>query len=312
MITEFHMTAYKTPEERKAASRLPVAKRQFLIDHLLVQYPLFDDGVKFISTVHMPVEGGTHGKGMIAGLLGRTRAGKSDICKFYCNKHPLLVTDTGKQVPVMYVGISTNTTPISLAEMFYLASQAESWPKMKTTIFVRNSVSRVVRAGAQLVILDDAQFMFLNRPKNIVRDFVGILKQLADTKAFNVLLVGEESIYEFIFANDMVAERGGFPKQYIAPLSEEDDEFEMFRMLLQKVDRRLPFAFESGLAAQHTATDLYRYSGGVLGKVMNLVRAAALRALNADAPRILRTHLFEEAAMRQRPGDSYDYFARGD
>jgi hypothetical protein len=312
MITQFHTATYKTTEERAAASLLSREDRQKQIEQLLVQYPLFDRAVGFIGNVHRPVEGGLHGKGMIAGLLGQTRAGKTDICRYYCNRFPMVMTDAGKMVPVVYVPITVDTSPTSLAEYFYVATAAESVPKMKTSSLIRNSIARLARSGTELVILDDAQFMFLQRPKNYVREFAGILKQLADTNSFNVVVVGEESIMDFILSNDALAGRGGFPKTYIKPLRDDDTEFEMFRMLLQKVDRRLPFAKDSGLAGQQTSRDLYAFSGGAIGKVINLVRFAALRALNMNASNIMREHLYEEAALRQRPGDPYEYFGRGD
>lgn len=310
MITKFHTTAYTTSEERLAASRLPKHERQELIDYLLVEYPLFVEVVDFIKNLHMPAgEGGRHGTKVIGGLLGKTRAGKSDICKYYRNRYPMVVAEDGKLVRVVYAEITSDTTPVGLAEILYTASAAESWPKVKANALISNSVRRLPMVGAQLVILDDAHFMFTDRPKNVVRNFAGLLKQLADTSALNVLLVGEESIMAFVASYDFIMERGGFPKMVLRQLTDADDEFEVFRMLLRKVDRRLPFAVESGLSDADVAADLYRYSGGVLGRVMNLVRAAAHRALRENAPRILIHHLYEEAAVRQRPGDAHEYFA---
>lgn len=309
MITNFHTTVFKTAEERAAVSKLLRTERQSMIERLLVEYPIFDQVVDFIGKFHMPVEGGRHGRGVVGGLLGQTRAGKTDAIKYYCNRYPILVTPDSKRIRIIYAQITTDTSPVSLAEVFYTASGAESWPKMKASALVQNSVARLPRVGAQLVVIDDSHFMFTNRAKNVIKNFAGLLKQLCDLNEVNVLLVGEDSIEAFVESYPWLIGRGGFPKKRLRPLSDLDGEFEMFRLLLAKVDRRLPFARDSDLGEPAIARDLWLYSEGAIGKVMILVRAAALRALDADAPRIMREHLYEEAAMRQRIGDTYEYFS---
>jgi hypothetical protein len=47
------------------------------------------------------VIGGTHGRGSVGGLFGKTRAGKTDIIKFYCNKWPAHVVEDGIVIPVV-------------------------------------------------------------------------------------------------------------------------------------------------------------------------------------------------------------------
>ena len=88
-----------------------------------------------------------------------------------------------------------------------------------------------------------------------------------------------------------------------------EDEFGQFRLLLREVDLRLPFAESSELSTKSIARDLFDFTGGALGQVFNIVRPAAWQALNDDAPRILLHHLYEQAAIRQRPGDRRKYFA---
>ena len=55
----FHMQSFETPEARLAASRLSVEKRQWMIEHMLVEYHTFNVGTKQISTLHKPFDGGT-------------------------------------------------------------------------------------------------------------------------------------------------------------------------------------------------------------------------------------------------------------
>ncbi|CDZ31917.1 TniB [Neorhizobium galegae bv. officinalis] len=305
MITHFHTTKFETPEARRAVSMLGRLERKTLTDSLLVTYPVFDEITAFIEEFHYPVEGG-HGTRMVGALLGRTRAGKTDIIKHYCNRWPPFHTDDGVAHPVIYLPVTGEVTPQSLAEMIYGATGPGTAPKIKVASLMRNAVARIVRAGTQLVIIDDAQFFFHDRSKNHRRDFYSFLKQLADTEVLNILLVGEEDIYGYIKAYPPLFERGGFPKKMLAPFGE--DAFDQFRLLLREVDLRLPFAESSALASKSIARDLFVFSGGAIGQVFNVVRPAAWRALKDDAPRILPHHLYEQAALRQRPGDTREYF----
>lgn len=306
MITEFHITKFETPEVRNVVSALGRAHRKQLIDTLLVTYPVFDEITSFIEKLHYPVTGGTHGTRMVAGLLGRTRAGKTDIIKHYCNRWPPSHLDDGVAHPVIYLPITGETTPQSLAETIYGATGPGAAPKIKIASLMKNSVARIVRAKSQLVIIDDAQFLFQGRSKNHQRDFYSILKQLADTEVLNVLLVGEEDIYGYIQANAPLVGRGGFPKMVLTPFGHDD--FDQFRLLLREIDLRLPFAQSSELSRKSIARDLLDFTGGAIGQVFNLVRPAAWQALNDDAPRILPHHLSEQAALRQKPGDPREYF----
>ena len=122
MITEFHTTKFETIEARGAVSLLSRSHRKHLIDTLLVTYPVFDTITAFIEKLHYPVTGGTHGTRIVAGLLGRTRAGKTDIIKHYCNRWQPCHVDDGIAHPVIYLPVTGETTPQSLAEIIYEAT----------------------------------------------------------------------------------------------------------------------------------------------------------------------------------------------
>jgi len=309
MIKQFHTTPYETPGERQAVSELSNAERQALIENLLVTYPVFDKIIEFIEKFHYPVKNGTHGKGYIGGLFGKTRAGKSDIVKYYLNRWPQFSTDDGVVVPVVYIEVPGDIVPTQLAEMFYAATGSGTAPKIKLPALMANSVERVIQAQTQLVILDDAQFLFAAK-KNFVKEFFSLIKQLADKNAFNILLVGEESVIPHVYNLASLAGRGGFPKEVLKPF--DGDEMDEFRLLLHKIDLRLPFPELSKLASSSLAQELHDFTGGATGQVVhNLIRPAAYRALSDGSPRILRHHLYEEAALRMRPGDTREYFKEG-
>ena len=81
-----------TAEERIEASKQSASVRQALMETMLVPYPQFRDGIKFIRKFHVPVEGGNPSAGRIGGLLGESRVGKTVICNFSCQRIHLPTT----------------------------------------------------------------------------------------------------------------------------------------------------------------------------------------------------------------------------
>ena len=312
MTTIFHTTPYTTFEQRQTAASLSKPERQKLIKGLLVTYPIFDKMVGFIREFHYPAgPDGLPGSGAIGGLLGKTGVGKSDICKFYGNAWPSVVTEDGVRFPVVYINATGEMTPSTFCEAVYLATGAQSAPGgIKSSAYIRRAVERLLMCGCVFLILDDAQFLFCGRVKSQVNQFYSFLKQAVDTEAMNILLVGENDIEPFVKGNPPLHRRGNFPKMPLTALGEEGDEFEQFRLLLRKVDNRLPFLEASHLDSKEYAEDFHLFSGGALGMVMNLIRYAGYRALAEGTSHITREHLQIEASRRRRTGDSYFYFDR--
>jgi hypothetical protein len=312
MLTTFYTNPYRTIEERQTIIHLPKIERQDLIEKLLVTYPTFDSIVRFIRKFHYPAgDDAAPGTGAIGGLLGKTGVGKSDICKFYCNDWPPILTADGLQFPVVYINATEKMTPTSLCEDVFTSTGSQSKPgQMKASAFIKRAVERLVKFGCRFLIIDDAQFLFCDRNRIQAGLFYSFLKQVVDTEEINILLVGDDPVEDFMVANPALHRRGDFPKMRFSSLKDEGDEFEQFQLLLRKVDNRLPFAEPSLLDSKEYAEDFHLFSGGALGRVMNVIRYAGYQALDEDSSHITREHLMAQANLRRRPRDTYEYFAR--
>lgn len=306
-MTTFNMDKL-TEEARAAAASQSPAIRQRLIETLLYPYPLFKQGDAFIGKFHRPVKDGRHGTGKIGGLLGPSRVGKSAICKYYRSHHPARVDEEGEVYPVVYFQASDDMNPRTMAERICEATGARSLAQMKVSALIDTCISRLVRAKTELLIIDDAQFMFMGRRTDQVRNFKSFIKLASDANTFNILLVGEPVIEDVIKAVDYLSGRGGFPHNSLTPLGDSESEFEQFCLLLEGIDNRLPFASKSGLSDPRTAADIHRFTGGLIGRVMNLVQQAAFEAINEGTSRIMVEHLRSAAAMLVSVGDDHPYF----
>lgn len=312
-MTEFHENPFKTPEERLAAAVLGVPERQAMIERLLYKYPVFKKGEQFIRDFHFPFAGGSHGTGKIGGLLGSSRAGKSTICAYYvAGIDPGYPGEDGERYPVLHITATDQTTPSSLADTIASATGMRSLPaKIKTQARMNMVLDRLRQVRTELVILDDAQFLFLGRTRSYLSGFQSFLKQLADLRTLNVLLVGEESVHDVIAGVDYLEGRGGFKREVLKPLGDAGKEFDDFRLLLSKIDARLPFKEPSVLhGSSAVAADVHAFTGGSIGRVMNLVRDAAALAMNDGASCIMLDHLRRSSLTLVRLGDTRNYFRK--
>lgn len=308
MTAMFHTEAFLTPEARAMAAALPLPDRQEMIKNLLYKYPVFKKGVKFIQDFHLPAGGEAHDKGSIGALLGESHAGKSVICRYYASLFPNTVGESGEVYPVVYFEATEQTTPSYLAECLYYLTGARSIPNIKAAALMDNSILRLAAAKTQLVILDEAQFLLTDRPMPQIKAFRGFIKKMVDARLFNVLLVGEETLHGTVHSMKALA-NCGFYTDNVEPIGDGGTEFEMFRLLIDKIDDRLPFLSKSNLEVW--AKDFHHFSGGKIGRVMGLIARSGQLSMGQGSGCIMVEQLRETVNRMRGPGDRYPYFEKG-
>lgn len=302
----FHTRKFGTDADRAEVVRRPVAERQWMIENLLFSYKRFQDVSAEIGRFHLPVAGGLHGTGVIGGLLGEPRAGKSYICKHYAARYPKILTDVGEEYPVICLEARADWSPTHCAEQIFLKTGGRFVPGLKFASLVTRCLDRLVQVKNQLFILDDAHLLLLDPSGKQLRDFKSIVKGIADLNTCNLLVCGLPPLQSFMEDDGQIGGRGDFPHWSVQALDWGlTDEREQFALLVHGIDERLPFRELSGLARYDNLEDLYRNSDGKIGRVMNIVKDAAKRALNEDCAHILPEHLQGAAKDRLRVGQRY-------
>jgi hypothetical protein len=308
VAARFHTEAFETDNERLAASLLSADQRQWMIQNLIVKYKVFNTAFQQIANNHMPVAGGIHGQGTVGAMLGESRAGKSAVCAYYAALHPPTLDDEGEIFPVVHMTASLRMTPVEFAhEVNRLTASRYMRATGGIGAYVNNALLRLLRVRTQLLIIDDAQYLFFDRTDKTAASMFKLVKTIADFNALSVVLVGEERINDYVYSIDAFANRG-YNWQVIKPLTAGKKDMEKFSKLLGSIDRRLPFTNLSGLDNDHVAEHLYRFSGGMIGRVMNIIRPAAFAALNDGSSHIMIEHLRTAVSTRLRKGDTFSYF----
>lgn len=308
VTARFHTEAFATPEDREAACRLSVERRQWMIQNLIVKYKVFNTAFQQIASNHMPVAGGTHSQGTVGAMLGESRAGKSAVCRYYAAMHPPSYDDEGEIFPVVHMTASLRMTPVEFAhEINRLTASRYMRATGGIGAYVNNALLRLLRVRTQLLIIDDAQYLFFDRTDKTAASMFKLVKTIADFDALSVVLVGEERINDYVYSIDAFANRG-YNWEVIKPLTAGKNDMEKFGKLLGSIDRRLPFANLSGLDDPYIAEHLYRYSEGMIGRVMNILRPAAFNALSDGSSHIRIEHLRTAVSTRLKKGETFSYF----
>ena len=304
---EFHTTAFMTEADRREVAALTDEVRQKMIKNLLFPYPQFEQVYSWIERFHMPIKRtGIFGTGEIGGLIGDYRSGKSIILHQFAKMHPPVLTDGGYFFPVIYIEGSKTWEKRTLSGKISSATgkiaRVEAPDRMKELAF-----NRLVDFGVRLILIDDFHSVLTTR--NETREYVmAYIKDLADLDQCNVLLAGAGPVEAACRADKQIEGRGGFPNTRLRRFNGKSSSGrDLFRLFLNGVDRRLPFAKPSNLAAAAYVDEFLEVSGGSIGFVMNVVRDAALFALDQQAEKVFPEHL--TAASKQRQSAEEDFVA---
>lgn len=298
-----------TSEERARVSVLPPVERQELVGAVLVRYPGYKEAFRFVSTFHRPVVDGTHDKGNLGALLGQSRAGKSFMLQDYAASFPSGKGSGAITRPVVYIEIKNDMTPHDVASYFHFALGYRSIPKVKTQVLMDMAIEALPDHQVELVILDDIDNSLANTRTGYVKKTMGFIKGILDSGTCNVICSGRMALYGILNGAEQVEGRGGLPNAVIRPYRWRiPSEREKVCLLLDGIDNRLPFRAKSGLGTTERAAHFYDLSGGLIGRMMNVIKSAAHEAINDGSDHIEDRHLVYAAKLRMAPGATFVHF----
>lgn len=297
----FHTSSFTTPMLRAEAAALGKGRRQDMVRTLLYPYPKFLEIREAVVSFHMPVIGGHADTGKIGGLLGDSRAGKSWVLRSYAEAVPEYAGVNGVQKPVLRVEVVDDWDEAAFGRAI-CELLGPTPPSGSTKAMHALALRRLKLAGVELLIVDDAHFIFQATNKK-QKQWLALIKSIADGRFCNVLLAGLPFILDTMLDKRKRQHmgRGGFPNWTIPTFTKgSPSELHAYQQFLEGVDERLPFASPSHLETKFVK-ELMRYSDGSVGWTMNLVEAAAYNAINDDAGCIGLDHFKRAAANRPSP-----------
>lgn len=220
-------------------------------------------------------------------LVGPTGVGKSKLVESYAQGYPPRVTadNHGERTlhPVMRATIPTPATVKSLA-VTLLVALGDPRPTSGTVVTMTERLVRYMAdCQVELLILDELQHFVDRNSHRVLEDASNWLKLLLKTTGVSCVLVGLQHEAEVLLrANPQLGRLFGDP-YVLDPFTWDEERPETiaeFRQVLAAIERLMPLAEPSHLAAPVMARRLFVASGGTMGLLMALIRRATQLAVD--------------------------------
>jgi TniB protein len=240
-------------------------------------------------------------------LVGPTGAGKSTLVERYVNGYPPVRGKT-IQRPILKATVPSKATEKGLATAL-LKALGDPYPTSGTTVGMTLRVTTYLKdCGVEMLVLDELQHFVDQDSAKVLLNASNWLKTLIKETRVACVLVGLEGYAEQVVNKNPQLARLFGDAYVLRPFKWHDqypETITVFRRLLAELDQLLPLAEPSGLDELETAWRLWVASGGVMGQLMKVVRAAAALALNRRLERIdlkLLAEAFRDESGGERRG----------
>lgn len=215
-------------------------------------------------------------------ITGRPGVGKTSLAEYYMEDYPRIETEDGLKVPILYVKIEVPATPKNLVSALLSALGDPAAEKGNIGSQTRRLRKFLKDLGTELIILDEFQHFIDRDSLKVLKTISDWLKLLIDNSKIPVVLMGMP--YSHIIldtrGNEQLKRRFTL-RRSIEPFGWGGTKEEQtdFRNFLKLVDEQLPINKTANLASRTMAYRFYCATNGVISYVMDIVRMAALSAI---------------------------------
>jgi hypothetical protein len=212
--------------------------------------------------------------------------GKTTLSTMYMSRFPKRVTEEGKCIPVL---AATIPAPASVKGMVtsLLEALGDPIPDKGTTVTQTFRLYKLLRdCGVEMILLDEFQHIVDFDRLKILATAADWLKNLINNTNIPMVLMGIPGC-DIILDTNVQLERRFSSRMMLEPFAfkTKPDQLE-FRKFCKALDEKLPFDTRANLDSWETSFRIYWATGGVVGKVMALVRNAAELGIKSNVQNI--------------------------
>ena len=222
-------------------------------------------------------------------ILGHTGAGKTTLLDVWLEKAPLrtTVTSEGTIIPYLYVPVLSSPKKKGAVAAFLRALHDPNPSRGTEWNMIMRVHNLIKRCKVQVIFVDEFQHLRdkdAGRSGRVVHAIADFLKDIINQTHVPMILVGKlGEAEEILDSNSQLARRVGTPV-VLEPFEwnrGEPDTIKEFRTLMRDIDRALPLD-PSHLDNEEIAFRFFYASEGYLGWIMEIIREAAIRAIDKD------------------------------
>ncbi len=222
-------------------------------------------------------------------IEGRTGVGKTTLCEYYVEQHPIVETGDSLVVPVLYLKIEVPATIMNLVSALLAALGDPAADKGSIGSKTRRLRHFLKELKVELIILDEFQHFIDRDSLKVLKTLSDWLKLLVDTTQVPMMLLGMPYCHFILDArgNEQLKRRFSL-RRMIDPFGwgGTKEEQQDFRTFLRRVDNELPFNKRSNLSDRNIAFLIFYATNGIISYVMELVRIASLAAIRLSLENI--------------------------
>jgi hypothetical protein len=215
-------------------------------------------------------------------VMGRPGVGKTSLAEYYMKNYPRIDTEQAVEVPALYLKIEVPATPKNLAAALLAELGDPAAEKGNIGSQTRRFRKFLKDLKTELIILDEFQHFIDKDSLKVLKTISDWLKLLIDKAKIPVVLMGMPYSRIILDArgNEQLRRRFSL-RRAIEPFNwgETREQQQDFRNFLKLVDNQLPFNKRANLAGKTMAFRFYCATNGVIHYVMDIVRMAALNAI---------------------------------
>jgi len=214
-------------------------------------------------------------------IVGDTNNGKTMIVEQFAKRHPAHDHPDGESVSVPVLMVQAPNVPdedrfyMNILDKIFAPYKPNSKPAAKQAEVIRS----LIRVGLRMFIIDDIHNI-LAGPTEKTRQFLGVIRFLGNELRVPIVGTGTKDALRAV-RNDKQLDNRFEP----APLPKWKLDTDFYR-LLASFEKMLPLKRPSNLIELTLAARLHGISEGNLGELANVLRMAAVEAVESGAERI--------------------------
>lgn len=284
MDTEIqHEGTFPDPKQWQANTK---DQRFDMVEHILLKHERFNtllERIDYCARFGTEIE--TKNPPCLA-ILGNTGAGKTTLIDTWLANAPLHAMETpeGSIIPYLYVLVPSSPKKKGAAAAFLGALHDPNPSRGTEWDMIRRVHNLIKRCKVKMIFVDEFQHLVDKDTQQVVHAIADFLKDIINQAHVPMVLTGKLGEAEPILqANSQLDRRVGTPF-VLLPFEWDRNRPETvkeFRTLMRDIDRALPLDL-SDLQNEEMAFRFYYASDGYLGWIMEIIREAAIRAIDTD------------------------------